>query len=137
MRQVACGVPPVRQTRRDRPMRCQRKGGAWCSHRRRTTRSAGGTRVVRTGGGDRVGGGVLGLVHNGGRGLPGGTLIGMATTEPAAAIDLPAWCHLTGHEYRGSATADAGSPFIIELAERANPIDPDRPWHRPRVTEVT
>lgn len=88
-------------------------------------------------GGDLACGELLILVHKRVRGLPGGTLIGIATTDPAASIDIPAWCHLTGHAYRGSATADAGSPFVIALAERANPIDPERPWHRPPVTEAT
>ena len=88
-------------------------------------------------GGDLGCGELLILVHKRVRELPGGTLIGIATTDPAAAIDLPAWCHLTGHDYRGSATADAGSPFIIRLAERANPIDPDHPWHRLPENEAT
>ncbi len=88
-------------------------------------------------GGDLACGELLILVHMRVRGLAGGTLVGIATTDPAASIDIPAWCHLTGHDYRGPATADAGSPFIIELAELANPIDLDRPWHRPPVWEAT
>ena len=30
-------------------------------------------------------------------GLPGGTVIHLIASDPAAPIDLPAWCHLTGH----------------------------------------
>ncbi|HYO19084.1 MAG TPA: sulfurtransferase TusA family protein [Dermatophilaceae bacterium] len=88
-------------------------------------------------GGDLGCGELLILVHQRVRDLPGGTLIGIATTDPAAVIDLPAWCYLTGHDYRGPATTDAGSPFVIQLAERPNPIDPDRPWHRLPVREAT
>jgi len=100
-------------------------------------RPSGGQPLFLIEGGDLACGELLILVHKRVRGLPSGTLIGIATTDPAASIDIPAWCHLTGHDYRGAATADAGSPFVIELAERANPIDPDRPWHRPPVTEAT
>jgi cytochrome P450 len=31
-------------------------------------------------------------------GLPGGTVIHLFASDPAAPIDLPAWCHLTGQE---------------------------------------
>ena len=34
-------------------------------------------------------------------GLPGGTVIHLIASDPAAPIDLPAWCHLTGHAYLG------------------------------------
>lgn len=32
------------------------------------------------------------------RGLPPGTLLEVLATDPAAALDLPAWCRLRGHE---------------------------------------
>ncbi|TDC84294.1 sulfurtransferase TusA family protein [Micromonospora sp. KC606] len=31
-----------------------------------------------------------------------GTLIHLIATDPAAPLDLPAWCHLTGHTYLGA-----------------------------------
>ncbi|MEO5876285.1 MAG: hypothetical protein ABIS86_21770 [Streptosporangiaceae bacterium] len=34
--------------------------------------------------------------------LPADTLIQLIATDPAAPIDLPAWCHLTGHTYLGA-----------------------------------
>jgi tRNA 2-thiouridine synthesizing protein A len=34
-------------------------------------------------------------------GLPAGTVIHLIASDPAAPIDLPAWCHLTGHAYLG------------------------------------
>jgi len=85
-----------------------------------TSALAGGQPMLLIQGGDLACGELLILVHKRVRGLPGGTLIGIATTDPAASIDIPAWCHLTGHDYWGSATADAGSPFIIELVSCVN-----------------
>jgi len=37
--------------------------------------------------------------------LPAGTVIHLIASDPAASIDLPAWCHLTGHAYLGSVRA--------------------------------
>ena len=30
---------------------------------------------------------------------PAGTVVHLLATDPAAPLDLPAWCHLTGHTY--------------------------------------
>jgi tRNA 2-thiouridine synthesizing protein A len=52
-------------------------------------------------GGDRV---CVALVHELRArisGLPAGTVIHLIASDPAAPIDLPAWCHLTGHAYLG------------------------------------
>jgi tRNA 2-thiouridine synthesizing protein A len=38
-------------------------------------------------------------------GLPGGTVIHLIASDPAAPVDLPAWCHLTGHGYLGTVRA--------------------------------
>lgn len=56
-------------------------------------------------GGDRACAGLL--LELGARiaGLPGGTLIYLTALDPAAPIDLPAWCHLTGHAYLGAVPA--------------------------------
>ncbi|PZS28938.1 MAG: sulfurtransferase tusA [Pseudonocardiales bacterium] len=88
-------------------------------------------------GGDLACGELLMAVHRQVRDLAAGTVIGIATTDPAAAIDIPAWCHLTGHRYRGSRHSGPGVAFIVEIARQRRPVDPDRPWHRPRVTEAT
>ncbi len=79
-------------------------------------------------GGDLGCGELLMAVHRQVRDLPAGTDISIATTDPAAAIDIPAWCHLTGHRYRGSAHADQAGPFIVTLVGQAHPVDPRRPW---------
>jgi tRNA 2-thiouridine synthesizing protein A len=38
-------------------------------------------------------------------GLPAGTVIHLIASDPAAPLDLPAWCHLTGHAYLGPVPA--------------------------------
>ena len=62
--------------------------------------------------------------------LPPGTLVHLIATDPAAPIDLPAWCHLTGHQYLGP-LEDAQPPtYVMRLNETACRIDPAKPWHR-------
>jgi len=64
------------------------------------------------------------------QGLPAGTLVHLIATDPAAPIDLPAWCHLTGHQYLGP-LEDAQPPtYVMRLNETACRIDPAKPWHR-------
>ena len=38
-------------------------------------------------------------------GLADGTIIYLIASDPAAPIDLAAWCHLTGHAYPGAVPA--------------------------------
>lgn len=42
-------------------------------------------------------------------GLPVGAVVRVLADDPAAAVDIPAWCRLRGHEFVGASTA-AGSP---------------------------
>ncbi|MEP6851428.1 MAG: sulfurtransferase TusA family protein [bacterium] len=96
----------------------------------------GADEVLRIDGGDLACGELLMVVYRRVRELPAGTLIGIVTSDPAASIDIPAWCHLTGHRYRGPAAGDSrGGRFIVELARRPSPVEPDRPWHRLPGTE--
>ncbi|WP_241681617.1 sulfurtransferase TusA family protein [Streptomyces sp. CB01881] len=80
---------------------------------------------------------------------PAGTVVHIVTTDPAAPLDLPAWCHLTGHHYLGpvpggqqghpagpGGPGDPGDPghaeaevYALRLAAAATPTRPDRPWH--------
>ncbi|MBE1537205.1 sulfurtransferase TusA family protein [Actinomadura algeriensis] len=60
--------------------------------------------------------------------LPSGTIVHLIASDPAAPIDLPAWCHLTGHAYLGP-LADAPAPtYALRVAENAVPTDPKFPW---------
>ena len=58
--------------------------------------------------------------------LPAGTVIHLMASDPAASIDLPAWCHLTGYAYLGSIRAatpthalpTSAAPFATGPASR-------------------
>ncbi|MEV6600070.1 hypothetical protein AB0M36_24930 [Actinoplanes sp. NPDC051346] len=67
-----------------------------------------------------------------------GTVIHIRTTDPAAPLDLPAWCHLTGHTYLGpvqsSPTGTTTSPaYALEVADDAVATEPGRPWRPSRL----
>ena len=61
--------------------------------------------------------------------LPGGTLIHLIATDPAAPIDLPAWCHLTGHAYLGPVPA-ARPTYAMRTVPAPAATDPASPWRR-------
>ena len=42
-----------------------------------------------------------------------GDLLGVVATDPAARIDVAAWCRMTGHEYVGEEAADDGTPRYV------------------------
>ena len=48
---------------------------------------------------------------------PGAT-IGVAATDPAARIDIPAWCRMRGHDYVGETKAEDGVP-VYSVRRRA------------------
>lgn len=61
-------------------------------------------------------------------GAPPGTVVHVVATDPAAPLDLPAWCHMTGHTYLGPVAG--GRPvYAIRLAADARATRPDAPWH--------
>jgi tRNA 2-thiouridine synthesizing protein A len=39
--------------------------------------------------------------------MPVGAVLRVLADDPAAAVDIPAWCRLRGHEYAGSPEPDA------------------------------
>lgn len=50
-------------------------------------------------------------------------------TDPAAPLDLPAWCHMTGHHYLGPVADPAERPvYALTLAAGARSTRPDAPW---------
>lgn len=63
---------------------------------------------------------------------PDGTLVHVVATDPAAPLDLPAWCHLTGHTYLGPVPGVPGGPgstYALALTGRPRPTRPSLPWH--------
>ncbi len=57
--------------------------------------------VVLVDGADRACGELLLVLARRLRRAAPGTTIRLVATDPAAVIDVPAWCHLTGHRYLG------------------------------------
>ena len=51
-------------------------------------------------------------------GLRPGQRLWVETTDPLAAIDVPAFCIEAGHRLVDSVTLDAGNRFLIERGER-------------------
>ncbi|MFB7341614.1 sulfurtransferase TusA family protein [Streptomyces hydrogenans] len=59
-----------------------------------------------------------------------GTVVHIVATDPAAPLDLPAWCHMTGHDYLGPVPDPEGRPvYALRLVAGALATRPDAPWH--------
>jgi tRNA 2-thiouridine synthesizing protein A len=59
--------------------------------------------------------------------LPPGAVVHLIAADPAAPLDLPAWCHLTGHAYLGPVPGDRPT-YAVEVTGDAKPTDAERPW---------
>lgn len=42
-----------------------------------------------------------------------GELLAVVAHDPAAAVDVPAWCRMKGQDYVGADTADDGAPRFV------------------------
>ncbi|WP_031486602.1 sulfurtransferase TusA family protein [Streptomyces bicolor] len=64
-------------------------------------------------------------------GLRASAVVHIVATDPAAPLDLPAWCHLTGHTYLGRVPADCDDRdvYAVRLTADATPTRPGAPWH--------
>jgi len=59
-----------------------------------------------------------------------GTVVHVIATDPAAPLDLPAWCHLTGHQYLGrSEDRTDHTVYAVRLTAEPHPTRTDAPWH--------
>ncbi|MCQ4081326.1 sulfurtransferase TusA family protein [Streptomyces sp. RB6PN25] len=56
-----------------------------------------------------------------------GTVVHVIATDPAAPLDLPAWCHLVGHDYLGPVPGDQPA-FALRLSADVRPTRPEAPW---------
>ncbi len=62
--------------------------------------------------------------------VPVGTTVRIIATDFAAPIDIPAWCHLTGHRFVASGVEPDGRPhFDVEVSATPRPTVAGRPWH--------
>lgn len=62
-------------------------------------------------------------------GLRPGTVVHLVATDPAASIDLPAWCFLTGHTYLGPVEGPAGRPaYALRVSACRRRTEPGSPW---------
>jgi tRNA 2-thiouridine synthesizing protein A len=65
--------------------------------------------------------------------FPPGTVIHLIARDPAAPLDLAAWCHLTGHAYLGPVPAVAPT-YALRTSAACRPTQPHSPW---RLTDDT
>ncbi|MFF3544406.1 sulfurtransferase TusA family protein [Streptomyces platensis] len=71
-------------------------------------------------------------------GVEPGTVVHVIATDPAAPLDLPAWCHMTGHHYLGPVHDDPeSSVYALRLSAGARPTRPDAPWRTDRPSADT
>jgi tRNA 2-thiouridine synthesizing protein A len=55
----------------------------------------------------------------------------LIASDPAAPIDLPAWCHLTGYTYLGPIPAATRPTYALRAIAAPAATDPASPWrHR-------
>ncbi|MGQ4486020.1 sulfurtransferase TusA family protein [Streptomyces sp. SAS_281] len=58
-----------------------------------------------------------------------GTVVHIIATDPAAPLDLPAWCHMTGHHYLGPVPNAADVPvYALQIAAGARSVRAGAPW---------
>lgn len=80
-------------------------------------------------GGDRACGDLLLVLAARTRFLAPRTLIRLLASDPAAAVDLPAWCHLTGHHFLGAGVGDDDRCYYdLQTSATARRTDSTQPW---------
>ncbi|MER5471084.1 sulfurtransferase TusA family protein [Streptomyces sp. NPDC002685] len=57
-----------------------------------------------------------------------GTVVHVVAADPAAPLDLPAGCHMVGHDYLGPTPGDQ-PVYALRLATDTRPTRSDAPWH--------
>lgn len=60
--------------------------------------------------------------------LPAGDVVHLSTVDPVAPIDLPVWCHMTGHEYLGTVPG-AVPTYAVRVVAQARGTQDGSPWH--------
>lgn len=60
--------------------------------------------------------------------LPDGTVVHLIATDPAAPLDLAAWCHLTGHTYLGPLPDSPTPAYALRVSGQARATESSSPW---------
>ncbi|UZN03637.1 sulfurtransferase TusA family protein [Cellulomonas sp. S1-8] len=60
--------------------------------------------------------------------LPAGSVVHLVTVDPVAPIDLPVWCHMTGHAYLGTVDGTERPTYAVRVARRPVATDASNPW---------
>jgi tRNA 2-thiouridine synthesizing protein A len=60
--------------------------------------------------------------------LPPGSVVHLIAHDPAAPVDLAAWCHLTGNSYLGPVPADRPT-YALRVNPASRRTAPQAPWH--------
>ncbi|PZG55671.1 sulfurtransferase tusA [Spongiactinospora gelatinilytica] len=64
--------------------------------------------------------------------LEPGRVVHLIASDPAAPIDLPAWCHLTGHTYLGPVQTGtlppASAAYAVRVEAESRPTRAQAPW---------
>ncbi|CAL9652950.1 hypothetical protein SUDANB15_06660 [Streptomyces sp. enrichment culture] len=58
-----------------------------------------------------------------------GSVVHVIATDPAAPLDLAAWCHMTGHQYLGPLPDGVRPAYALRIVANARPTKADAPWH--------
>ncbi|WP_017591568.1 sulfurtransferase TusA family protein [Nocardiopsis potens] len=64
--------------------------------------------------------------------LAPGAVVHLIATDPAAPLDLPAWCHLTGHTYLGPVAGHGRPAYGLRVSAAPAATRPGNPWHPAR-----
>lgn len=60
--------------------------------------------------------------------LPAGDVVHLSTADPVAPIDLPVWCHMTGHEYLGPVAGQPVPTYAVRVVAGAQDTLASSPW---------
>jgi len=66
-----------------------------------------------------------------------GSVVHVIATDPAAPLDLPAWCHMTGHTYLGPVPDPDREVYGLRLTAGALTTRSDAPWHSDGLQDET
>lgn len=84
--------------------------------------------VVHLDGGDLGCARLLILLRKRAATLPTGTVVHLATSDPIAPIDLPAWCRMTGHTYLGPVDDAPAPTYAVRVTATPAATDERHPW---------